>query len=613
MNEVDAISIIHDVSPSPLSENEASPLPPPLTPEMKQQLWQMGEILPHTNSLSQVIEKIAGNVGIPPEISTICLDSDTATAFFSSTNKCIVFSKGLAKTLIEQGLSLTEDHLAAIIAHEITHQDTNERINGDYSFIRTSKLHSEEYRADREGMLLMAEAGYNPHGMIEVFQALGLTQGRHDNSHPEIIERIRHLERSLADDIHPIPNTTKEFQALLPEVISFIQEDSRVYDETEALLSLSSHELENHLLQTTTQAEFWKYYRQERHARRVEYARTLATHPELSQIVRKAILYKVISNSGQSPLYFLNGELQPTLERSAQQTIKEITGQTERHTPNSNYYSAFTVETSHDNAFLDSLPYRLGLPPGSIDSATNTAFHSRCVETNTALDNMITQQLDALTAKSLPASYHRFLTLVEQQVQDPATPLSPDIMATAFNLLDRSIAEADLARNNQVRTQHGLRLEGTKNGPFVDFDDPSQYQKTLDAAALSTAIELLEVIPENPAAQAHLETILIHEAQLNREEAHLLQEYIFHKNESHWFDYLTAVPRAQLIPLNQKIIQISLNESPSRLSTRAKCTGWLASETHLAYPNKHLSLNHASDEIMLSNHNFRAHPFRYPP
>src|SRR3990170_2514142 len=102
--------------------------------------------------------------------------------------KAVVFSRGFGKLLLEKGLSLTEDHLAAVVSHELEHEETKERLgpqSGEWLGMRRgASLQSEELRADAAGMERLARAGYNPRAMIEVYRAIGLTVGRYDRKHP---------------------------------------------------------------------------------------------------------------------------------------------------------------------------------------------------------------------------------------------------------------------------------------------------------------------------------------------------------------------------------------------------------------------------------------------
>jgi len=156
----------------------------------------------------------------------------------------------------------------------------------------------------------LALSGYNPKAMIEILNPGGLTSGRLSSSHPETIDRIRHLELRLTDDVHPIPNVGKKMTAIDEQVANYLQQESNVYQETEALLSLNADQLQERLLNTEEPGEFWMLYNLEGHARRVEYGRTLAENPALERIVRKSILLRVISGHSN---YFLDGQLQNDL------------------------------------------------------------------------------------------------------------------------------------------------------------------------------------------------------------------------------------------------------------------------------------------------------------
>jgi hypothetical protein len=96
--------------------------------------------------------------------------------------------------------------------------------------------------------------------MIETLKAFPLTTGRYDLVHPEQIDRIRKLEDRLADDEHPLPNTTKERTPLDADLLKWLAGDSPFYNHTEELIHKTPEQLQANLLATTSQTEFWTVF-----------------------------------------------------------------------------------------------------------------------------------------------------------------------------------------------------------------------------------------------------------------------------------------------------------------------------------------------------------------
>ena len=160
------------------------------------------------------------------------LDSNEINAFATSGGHIFV-TRGLIR------LAKSEDALAAVIAHEVAHIQLkhgikairNNRISqaladvsasaiGNATGMNISQLtsvfnesvgeivqtmvnsgysHVQEYEADNMALTLLASAGYNPSGLVEILQELRAAQGRNTGfakTHPSPAVRITSSERN---------------------------------------------------------------------------------------------------------------------------------------------------------------------------------------------------------------------------------------------------------------------------------------------------------------------------------------------------------------------------------------------------------------------------------
>ncbi len=121
-------------------------------------------------------------------------DKPNAGVITKAKPPIIVFSKALID-LLE-----TEDQLAAVLAHELTHQAIFDRIG------KHGNSNPEETMSDVWAVHLLQKGGYNPHAMLEFMTKLrDLPEPDHERSilrildpHPPINIRLRNIENALA-------------------------------------------------------------------------------------------------------------------------------------------------------------------------------------------------------------------------------------------------------------------------------------------------------------------------------------------------------------------------------------------------------------------------------
>ena len=107
--------------------------------ELRSKMEKKGNILPANHEFTKLIQKISEKLGVPDETEFMAIDSERPDAFFSQKSRSIVFSRGLAKYLLKREPKLSEDHIAAILAHEAEHAEV---IGDDY--INSIQNHAEE-------------------------------------------------------------------------------------------------------------------------------------------------------------------------------------------------------------------------------------------------------------------------------------------------------------------------------------------------------------------------------------------------------------------------------------------------------------------------------------
>jgi len=116
-----------------------------------------------------------------------------------------------------------EAELAGILAHEIAHVASRHHLRAMHSAARSGKVspsltalarHTHtlglgaeaEYAADREAVVLAARAGLDPFGLVSALvqlNALGDSDLQFADAHPQSRLRLDHLERAMAQPIHP--------------------------------------------------------------------------------------------------------------------------------------------------------------------------------------------------------------------------------------------------------------------------------------------------------------------------------------------------------------------------------------------------------------------------
>jgi predicted Zn-dependent protease len=195
---------------------------------------------PKQRALQQYVQQVGGKLAshahrpLPYEFHLIP-DTNVLNAF-SLPGGGIYIGEGMTD------LFMTEDELAAVLAHELEHIDHYHCAERFQLEVKLRHLNldalsdllqlpldlweagyqkDEELEADREGMFLAVEAGYSPYGAVHLFETLGKLQqeyvvhaetpeqelsqlaleslGGYFRSHPAPAERLEQTQRVIAD------------------------------------------------------------------------------------------------------------------------------------------------------------------------------------------------------------------------------------------------------------------------------------------------------------------------------------------------------------------------------------------------------------------------------
>lgn len=182
------------------------------------------EVENYINSLGQKLAGLSDRTDLQYHFKV--LDSKEINAFACPGGYIYVYS-GLLKTIDN------EAQLAGVMAHEIGHvvarhsvrrlqqvlgiqvllsialgqssEITQQAVNTGVSVILQGYSRDNEYEADYDGTLYMTKAGYNPEGMIQLFQKfVAMEQGKNTTaldklfeSHPPSADRITRVQEEI--------------------------------------------------------------------------------------------------------------------------------------------------------------------------------------------------------------------------------------------------------------------------------------------------------------------------------------------------------------------------------------------------------------------------------
>ncbi|MBF0216968.1 MAG: M48 family metalloprotease [Candidatus Omnitrophica bacterium] len=206
------------------------------------------------------------------------VDADEENAFVMAEGTNVYFYRGLVDYLMGSSMkylnrTLTEDILAFVIAHELSHAVQHTSVWGigikalekseRFDYIIQMRKNA-EYDADSNGIRIMTKAGYDPEGGVELLEMLKkMEKGAAielpiDSSHPYTVERIYRLKNFLLEQKTELygRRTSKtittgpvrsgkhiDFRLLInatEEEITIMANEARTFDEAKEILMLYS-------------------------------------------------------------------------------------------------------------------------------------------------------------------------------------------------------------------------------------------------------------------------------------------------------------------------------------------------------------------------------------
>lgn len=293
-----------------------------------------GEILSAEHPFQKKVVEICKRLEISDKDQIYGVDTeDDGLAFYGNRFRAIALGKGIFNLLQNNGLTLSEDHIAAVLAHELVHsqrknQGDNPRERYQSALKYNMAGHNQEYEADRKGMMMLARAGYNPNAMVEIISHFNnLKDVNYSTSHPEDLNRVNHLKGVLFDDTHPLANTDKAYTPLDSEIAGWIAAPSEtVYQQTERRLEAkSSVVLKEKMLGAENSADFLEDLKAYKHAVAIERANAIKDDPLIEELVRKSLALRTLMSekigwegkvengptrfSGKSDIYYKNPDI----------------------------------------------------------------------------------------------------------------------------------------------------------------------------------------------------------------------------------------------------------------------------------------------------------------
>lgn len=517
--------------------------------ELRSYLEGMGEILPSDHKFTQLVQKVSEKLGVPEQTELMAIDTEDINAFYDPQSKTIVFTRGMCKFFLNQGLDLKEDHIAAVLGHELEHAEVIgdeyvSKIKGSFlERLKSMQRHAEEYRADAEAMGRLSKAGYNPNAVIEILKTTSLTHGRGELAHPEEIERIRKLEDRLADDEHPLSNTSKERTPLDKEMSAWFNGNSDVYSQTEELIHSSSDVLAQKLQKAKTQKEFWEIYDLKKHIDKISAAKTLTVeeNQNLERLAVKLMVYEAFC--GKEP--FVNGQpirVNPLINNSL---INEEGGiSKEEHAKVFHMYDSFSEGSNitrlfKSSEFRQSVPQELPLDI-SLDSA-----RADIVSIEGLVDKAIKGRLGLVSTKPLSEDEKMFYDGLKNCSESGQA--SQDLLLTLYSSLDLQHQTSLQQASSQQNQERGLRSADTNNSNLLNLRDVNVRTKVLDQIKFALASRLIKGTEPSSEIINLFEKTICHDTGLSQGEAGILAKTIFErKDASRWAEYLRMQSKESL-------------------------------------------------------------------
>lgn len=219
------------------------------------QAEQRYEILPDTDPQYTMLRGMHENLAqflTIPKGETIVINEPAINMFVVRGEPNVYSQMGMVRAYVrwcqQTGRKATEDGIAWIVAHELTHID-----QGTHEVDETNKGRREsnqeslnaEYDADRGGITLMARAGYNPReglAAVQFFHALKEVDVA--STHPREADRVRELVDLVESPDTFLPNVDKQPRVIGEPLLSLLLQEPSARMGTELYRAAAPQQLE---------------------------------------------------------------------------------------------------------------------------------------------------------------------------------------------------------------------------------------------------------------------------------------------------------------------------------------------------------------------------------
>ncbi|MCA9371198.1 MAG: hypothetical protein KC680_04525, partial [Candidatus Peregrinibacteria bacterium] len=549
--------ISETLSESQLESNEAQSQE--LSPEvvtarenLRAQLEKSGEILPPEHPASQFLMRVTNRLGKPDDIAVICLDSEAWMAGYEPSSRTVVVSREFLRTVVKSIPDASEDHVAAVLAHELEHRHADVKewekakkpFTNPTAYFSANFNHSEELRADAEGMEQLARTGYDPMAMIEMLdKVLGVGSGRGDRAHPETIDRIRHLENRLADDEHPIANIGKEHTPFDPELLNWIEQKSEVYDKTDELLSMNDEQLADALGSAETVEEFWTVLKVIKHREAVGEAKAIAGEDRLRGLYTNMIALEALESLCKCKVLNFEGDTDSELRKTEwARALNDAANKTQSpykiRLESSVGLNDVLASSGHVERALRSASDREKTDTHELSSADRERLSEDLAKAEAYVQEKLQQLLSAAEEQQLPPREQHFLEHIKQTLE--SGQISPEILRAVYAGYDQEYVQQKRAKEDTERSERGMRGHDTAREPLTrDLRNPDVRERLEKDLELTVALHFAGKPEVSEEMVANLQNLLEKQHNLDSQSASALSRILLEGGSTQEWEQFT--------------------------------------------------------------------------
>ncbi len=531
-----------------------------------QQLASMGEIMPESHPVVSYVASLVSKLVYPAGVETLCVDTEQFLGYFHPNANRIVISRGLLRHLKLNIKEFSSDHIGAVLAHEKQHALAEEvtpvkNLDNGEAYLATHSP-SEELRADAEGMEDMARAGFNPKAMREMLISFGLTGGRYDMAHPEILDRVHHLDNRFADDEHPVTRTAQPYQVIPAAVLKWCGELSSVYDETENLLASSAIALGHELQSADSLDRFNKVLKVKRHKEALAGLKYAAEDLKVAELWTDSVLgraannlvelFKEAKSSKDDHRVWIDSLVEKNIDKLLEHLkLTDI----ELPKPQEIDNIEARVDSHHIQVGLRALPFQSNESTIPLVADKQAVFDSGIALSTELYHNYLGQLLDKLSlAEDDPdltallidgQPWGAYLKKLKEAFRIRA--ISDELLKAIYQGLDTAYVEDQRRKKDSTLAKSGRRAS-EKSKLTWDLNDPAVLAELKTAGKLSVANYYVSSPGEEQEIERKFQSLLVSELDCDPLTAEKLTAWRFGKMDMPgWQAYLKTLARDNLV------------------------------------------------------------------